>query len=53
MTINAAAVLYLIGAIVAFIAVFTGPYLPRHNLMALAVGFIGVGLFCQATGLGA
>lgn len=45
-----AALLYLVGMVLAFIAVFVTP--PRHSLLAAALGFVAAGLLCQATGLG-
>jgi hypothetical protein len=50
---NLSAVLYLIGAIVAFVSFFVIPPRFNYNLLGLAVGFIGAGLFCQAAGVGA
>lgn len=50
MTISLAAVLYFVGAVLAFIAAFFVPAHPR--LLPLALGFLGAGLFCSATGLG-
>lgn len=50
MTISLAAVLYFVGAVLAFIAAFFVSAHPR--LLPLAVGFLGAGLFCSATGLG-
>ncbi len=50
MTINLAAVFYLIALILAFIA---AAFLPAHpRLLPAAVGFLSLGLFCSATGLG-
>lgn len=50
MTINLAAICYLVGFVLAFIA---AAFLPAHpRLLPAALGFIGVGLFCSATGLG-
>lgn len=45
-----AAVLYLIGAILGFVACFVVP--ARWNLVGAAVGFIGAGLFVSAMGIG-
>jgi hypothetical protein len=47
---NLAVLLYVIGAILAFVSIFVVP--PRYNLLGGAVGFIAAGLACQAAGVG-
>lgn len=51
MTINAAALFFLLAAIIFAVAIFVMP--PRHSLIAAGLVATAVGLFCQATGLGA
>lgn len=50
MTINLAAIFYLVALVLAFIAATWAPAHPR--LVPAAIGFLGAGLFCSATGLG-
>ncbi|HEX8108510.1 MAG TPA: hypothetical protein VF516_12340 [Kofleriaceae bacterium] len=50
MTINLAAIFYLVALVLAFIA---AAFLPAHpRLLPAALGFVAAGLFCSATGLG-